>query len=754
MKQILILAIINSSKMKKIYTLLAVFMCAFNFAGAQYANQQAFYNNLPQAKYTNPGILPDYNGYLSIPALSGYGVTLSNSGFAFNDLFHDGNLSPNNLLSSMQNKNLLTISSAVDVIGFGLKFGKNFITLNVTPKTDVNLGYSKSVFDFLINGNGNYIGQSISLDGFSFDVSSYVETGIGYTREINDKLSAGARVKLLSGLGNIHGDFDGISLYTDPNDYSLTASSNFAINAYGTFFADSELAQQMGNPPYFNPNNLGLGLDLGVNYQFSDNIQIFGSIVDLGYLKWSEYGETLYNDGASFKFDGLPLDELLGSEDDTNDGSSFSDDLMDSLSSTFNLQRSQISYTTGLKTQIYAGASYSFTDYVVFQGMLHGRVFNNKFYPMYMFSGGINLKRWLSAKLTYSGINKTYNNIGAGVVLHAGAFQLYAMMDNLYGLTQIDHTRNLAGSFGVNFTFKDKDDKKIKKAKGKKKKAENKKDKAKDKKKKAENKKDKAEDKKEKAEDKKEKAEDKKEKAEGKKDKAEDKKEKAEGKKDKAEDKKEKAENNKEVKVANTKEKQLNSEAKKEKLEAKEIKQETKAINKKEKELKSDAKDVKSEAKEIKEETKAINKKEKELKSDAKDVKSEAKEIEKETKDINEKERELKSEAKDVKSEAKEIEKETKAINEKEKELKSEAKDAKSYAKEIKEETKAVEKKKNEVVTESNPNIQYSEIAEKDSLVKVQSHDVEFLKDSVPAMATDSVGVRDSLKLELKGGGL
>ena len=698
--------------MKKIYTLLAVFMCAFNFAGAQYANQQAFYNNLPQAKYTNPGILPDYNGYLSIPALSGYGVTLSNSGFAFNDLFHDGNLSPNNLLSSMQNKNLLTISSVVDVIGFGLKFGKNFITLNVTPKTDVNLGYSKSVFDFLINGNGNYIGQSISLDGFSFDVSSYVETGIGYTREINDKLSAGARVKLLSGLGNIHGDFDGISLYTDPNDYSLTASSNFAINAYGTFFADSELAQQMGNPPYFNPNNLGLGLDLGVNYQFSDNIQIFGSIVDLGYLKWSEYGETLYNDGASFKFDGLPLDELLGSEDDTNDGSSFSDDLMDSLSSTFNLQRSQISYTTGLKTQIYAGASYSFTDYVVFQGMLHGRVFNNKFYPMYMFSGGINLKRWLSAKLTYSGINKTYNNIGAGVVLHAGAFQLYAMMDNLYGLTQIDHTRNLAGSFGVNFTFKDKDDKKIKKAKGKKKKAENKKDKAKDKKKKAEN------------------------------------------KKDKAEDKKEKAENNKEVKVANTKEKQLNSDAKDVKSEAKEIKEETKAINKKEKELKSDAKDVKSEAKEIEKETKAINEKEKELKSDAKDVKSEAKEIKKEAKDINEKERELKSEAKDVKSEAKEIEKVTKAINEKEKELKSEAKDAKSYAKEIKEETKAVEKKKNEVATESNPNIQYSEIAEKDSLVKVQSHDVEFLKDSVPAMATDSVGVRDSLKLELKGGGL
>ncbi len=646
--------------MKKIYTLLTVFLCAFNFAKAQYANQQAFYNNLPQAKYTNPGILPDYSGYLSIPALSGYGVTLSNSGFAFNDLFQDGNLSPNNWLSAMHNKNLFNISSAVDVIGFGLKFGKNSIALNITPKTDVNLAYSKSVFDFLINGNVNYIGQSISLDGFSLDVSSYVETGIGYTREINEKLSAGARVKFLSGLGNVNGNFDGISLYTDSSDYSLTASSNFAINAYGTFFEDSVLAEQMGNPPYFNPNNLGLGLDLGVNYQFSDNIQFFASIVDLGYLKWSEYGETLYNDGASFKFDGLPLDELLESEDDNDNGSSFSEDLTDSLTSIFNLQRSQISYTTGLKTQIYAGASYSFTDYFVFQGMLHGRVFNNKIYPMYMFSGGINVKRWLSAKLTYSGVNKSYNNIGAGVVLHAGAFQVYAMMDNIYGLTQIDYTRNLAGSFGVNFTFKDKEDKKIKKAKGKKKKAENKKEKAKDKKKKAE-----------------------------------DKKEKAEDKKEKAENKKEKAEENKTVKQLNAKEKELKSEASKEKSEAREIKKEAKAINEKEKELKSQAKEVKSEAREIKNESKAINEQKKELKSEAKAVKSDTKEI--------------------------------------------------------KEETKALE---NKVVSESTSNIQYSEIAEKDSTVKVKSFDVELLKDSVPAMALDTIGVIDSLKLEPKDGGL
>ena len=59
-----------------------------------------------------------------------------------------------------------------------------------------------------------------------------------------------------------------------------------------------------------------------------------------------------------------------------------------------------------------------------------------------------------------------------------------------------------------------------------------------------------------------------------------------------------------------------------------------------------------------------------------------------------------------------------------------------------------------EVVSESTPSIQYSEIDVKDSIVKFQTNDVEYLKDSVPAMSTDSLGIRDSLKLEPKGGGL
>ena len=762
--------------MKKISVLLVSILFSFNFAGAQYAYQQTLYNNVPQARYTNTGIMPEYKGYFSIPLLSGYGLTASNSGFSFNDLFENGNISPESLLNAIKDKNLLKVGNSLDVIAFGFKVGKNFISFNVSPKTDINLGYNKSVFDFILNGNASYIGKSISLDGFSLDASAYIETGLGYTREINDKLSAGGRLKLLSGLGNVKGDFNGVSLFTDSDDYSLTATSNFSINAYGTFFGDDEIAEAMGNPSYFNPNNLGIGIDLGASYQFSEKLNFFGNIVDLGYLKWSEYGETLYNDGVPFKFEGLPVDELIGSDNNSD----LVGDLMDTLNSTFNLKRSQLSYTTALKTKLFAGASYDLNNFITFQGMLHGRVYNKRVYPMYMFAGGINLKKWLTAKLTYNGTNKTYDNIGAGLVLNAGAFQFYAMVDNIYGLSQIDYTRNLAGSFGFNIVFQENKEsarlarEEIQSIKDK---SENRKDKSENRKDKAEKKKDKAQKKKDKAEKRKKKAEDSKEKAEKKKEKAEDSKEKAEKKKDRAEDKKNSNTTNKKESADQIKarQKSLKSAAREIEKEGKELKKEIKSEKEKEKELKSEAKDIKEEVKQLKKETKEVKAKEKELKSIAKESNLDAKEVDKELKAIKAKEKQLKSAVKDEKSEAREIKKEIKNTQENEKELKSEAKDQKSEVKQIKKEikdlkvndsglksevkvvnekSKVIDNNTKEINYESTSDIPYSEIIKKDSVVKIQSNEVNLFKDSIPAMVMDSLGIIDSLKLEPKGGGL
>ena len=286
--------------MKKLYIILAVLLLAGGIK-AQYANQQVLFKNLPQAKYLNPGLSSEYTGYFSLPMLSGYGVSVSNSGFAFKDAFTNGDIDLNNLLSTVKDNNFINLGISSDIIAFGFKSGKNNFSFNLSPKTDINFSYSKPVLDFLINGNGGLVGQTLSLDGLGFNVSSYLESGIGYSRELTDKLTVGARFKIISGLNNLSADLDGVSLHTSDEDYSLTANSEFgaysaglAPYAYVEFMSD--LLPNLfgaGNVTSNNPlpkftQNLGLGLDLGADYKLSDKISLFGSVVDLGYIKWAD----------------------------------------------------------------------------------------------------------------------------------------------------------------------------------------------------------------------------------------------------------------------------------------------------------------------------------------------------------------------------------------------------------------------------------------------------------------------------------
>ena len=447
---------IKNKKMKKNIFLLA-FVVIAQLGFGQYATQQALYNNLPQARYYNAGIFPEYAGYFSIPGLSGYGATISNSGFSFSDLFVNGNMDLNNFVQHLSDKNHFNLGLATDIIGFGFKVKRNYFSLNITSKSEINLGYNRALFDFILNGNANYIGKDLSLDGFAFDASSYLETGIGYARDVTDKLNVGGRVKVLIGVGNINGDFNGIKLHTDEDDYSLTATSDFSIKAYGTYLVNDSINDAWGEPSAFNPSNMGLGLDAGATYQYSEKLSFYGSIVDLGFINWKDNGEELYNDGAEFTYDGIPYSELQGADDEessSEEESDFFTDLRDSLTSVFALQRNRISYRTRLKTRLYVGGKYELNKFFDADLLLHGRVFNNNFYPMIMAGAGFHLNRWLTTKVTYAGVNATYDNIGAGVILHLGAFQLYGMVDNVYGLTQVDHARYLSGSFGINFTFK------------------------------------------------------------------------------------------------------------------------------------------------------------------------------------------------------------------------------------------------------------------------------------------------------------
>jgi hypothetical protein len=430
---------------------------------AQYPTTQLLLKDVPQSKYYNAGFFPEYSGHFGFPMLSNISATASSSGFAMKDLFSNKNtLNLDGFVDGLEDKNFLNTGIGIDILSFGFKIKKNYFSLNITPKVDVNFGYNKNLLGFIIKGNGDFVGKTMYFDGTGFDISAYNEIGLGYAREVNEKLSLGGRLKLLTGIGNVSGNFDGVSLYTDEDDFSITANSTFTINQYGKHLINDSVAQAWGAPT-INPSSLGAGIDFGAAYKVSDELNVFASVVDLGYLSWKDYGEQLYNDGASFTFGGFPFHKIQSN--DSTEGDFFTE-LADSLNDIFSLKKERTSYTTSLKTKIFAGANYKINKYFDADGIIHGRFFGSKFYPSVMLGVGANVGSWFRLKLSYAATNGSYDNIGAAAVFNLGAFQIYGAMDNLYGITQVDYAKNITGSFGINFVFrKDKDEKKIKKRK-------------------------------------------------------------------------------------------------------------------------------------------------------------------------------------------------------------------------------------------------------------------------------------------------
>lgn len=422
---------------------------------AQYPTQLIVLKDVPQAKYYDAGYFPHYSGHIGFPLLSNISVTASSSGFAMKDFFENKNtVDLSGFVNGLSNKNYLNVGTGIDLFTLGFKIKKNYFSINITPKVDLNLGYNKNLFKFLVEGNGGFVGQTISFEGTGFDASAYNEFGFGFSREINEKLSVGGRLKVLLGIANISGDFDGVGLHTDNDNFEITATSTFSVNQYGAHLTNDSLADAWGASEV-NPSNLGYGVDFGGSYDLSDKLNVFASVVDLGYLSWKDYGQRSYNDGASFSFGGVPYSsDTSGSEE-----SNYFDELSDSIQNVFSLKEERTSYKTALKTKIFIGANYKLNKFFDADAVAYGRFFGSKFYPSLMLGVGANLGSWFRVKLSYAATNGSYDNIGAGLVLNLGAFQIYGAMDNLYGLTQLDYAKNLTGSFGINFLIgKNKDD--------------------------------------------------------------------------------------------------------------------------------------------------------------------------------------------------------------------------------------------------------------------------------------------------------
>ena len=417
--------------------------------------------SVPQAIYTNPSFTPQAKFYIGFPALSSFYFGLSHSGFAYKDVVKkraDDSLylDLNNMLDKMGKKNYLSLNLNEELLAFGFRVKKNYFSFSATEKVSARLTYPKDLFSLLWKGNTQFLGTAADFSGIGLNLTHYREYALGMSRQITDKLTVGLRVKALFGMANVYTEKSDITLTTDPNTYDLTANSNIILNTSLPENLNSGLNGEKDTTKFnvqdyiLNNSNKGLAFDFGGTYKINDKFTVALSVLDVGKIKWTTGTRNFSSSNASFKFEGIDLNDFFSKDTTKPSGIKV---LQDSLAKVFRLKETQNNYSTWLPGIFYLTGIYSLTEKDKVGALIRGDIFNGAIHPSLTLSYNKRFFNMFSAVATYSIMNRSYLNVGFGLSLQLSAFQFYILNDNIYGLVFPTSVKNTNVHFGINFLF-------------------------------------------------------------------------------------------------------------------------------------------------------------------------------------------------------------------------------------------------------------------------------------------------------------
>jgi uncharacterized protein DUF5723 len=265
---------------------------------SQVNNTLYFMHGVPQANRVNPAFQPKGNIYIGFPLLAPIRAELSSSSLAWEDVIYRNPSEPDSLITFMHplgskeaflNKlkpvNVVASDLGSSLLSVGFRTSVGFFTLDVITRWDGNIYYPGDLARLLVTGA--HEGEVYELDGIGTDLMAFDEISAGWSGEIMENLTIGAKGKVLFGIGDLSTISSDLSVTTSQDiwniqsDMQFNASLPFAEVVYDDdgMIEDVVINDDLENPNFssvsnymFNTKNLGFGVDLGVDYRPIDQL--------------------------------------------------------------------------------------------------------------------------------------------------------------------------------------------------------------------------------------------------------------------------------------------------------------------------------------------------------------------------------------------------------------------------------------------------------------------------------------------------
>lgn len=468
---------------------ISVALLASLSASAQEAPRTAYFLDGYTFRHElNPAFMGERN-YISLPALGNYDLgVFSNVGvntFLYKTApgsqyklttFMSPSVDASEFLGKLKDNNHINGDFDITLLSAGFKAFGGFNTVTVGVRSEVGVNLPKDLFTFM------KVGQTGPDTRYQFgdirvDASAMAEIALGHSRHINSRLTVGAKLKVLLGLGSAYAHIKNMDVEFGYDRWQIRAEGELQMAAGKGLRVPTkqESGSEIKNPgeadliewndidyDSFGLSGFGMGIDLGATYDLLPDLQLSAAINDLGFMSWSN-AVTGRTGSGTWTFDGfsnIAVDDSRPDYDDNKLDEQF-DRMWDDLQDVINIHRRENgsgSYTKTLRATLHLGAEYRMPFY---RNLTGGFLFSSHFAGCSSWTEGrfyANIKpvKWFDATVNY-GVSTYGSSLGWMLNFHPKGFNFFIGSDHqFFSITpQIvpvgKATANI--NFGFNVTF-------------------------------------------------------------------------------------------------------------------------------------------------------------------------------------------------------------------------------------------------------------------------------------------------------------
>ncbi|MBK5214615.1 MAG: hypothetical protein JJE55_13250 [Flavobacteriaceae bacterium] len=446
-------------------------------------NKQILYgfDDIPQSLMLNPGSKVLQKKHYGIPFLSQIHFNGGSSGVSVYDIFKNGSDNINDRIThkifEMKNTDFFTATQQLELLSYGWR-AKNeiYFSAGIYQEFDFITYFPRDLAILAWEGNRDYLGYEFDLGEISTTGDFTMVYHIGLNKKISEKLTVGARLKLYSSMFSFRsvnnagtfvtnlGDDNSVNIYehTVKNADVLVQTSGYA--SLRELDGAGQVTSEILGRALFG-GNIGVGVDLGFNYDINEDWTLSASALDVGAIFHTKDVES-YHAHGTYTLNGINL--LFPPLNQGEPTFPYYTNLEDEVEREIPIDTLHNGYTQFRPVKINAGLSFGFGRFNASGACdclnsggekLHKQDVGLQFYSIFrpkgpQMAGTLFYHRrfteFLSAKATYTVDSYSYSNVGLGFSADIGKINFYLAADNLLKYSNLAKAKSLSLQLGFN----------------------------------------------------------------------------------------------------------------------------------------------------------------------------------------------------------------------------------------------------------------------------------------------------------------